>query len=589
MEQTIVFITLGITLALFIWGKWRYDVVAMLALLVLVLSGIIPSESAFSGFAHPAVITVAAVLLISRSLQASGVVNILARLMSKTGKNLYLQILVLCLVTAIASAFMNNIGALAILMPVAIHVAKENGHSPSHILMPIALASLLGGMVTLIGTPPNIIIATYRAEHAGATFGLLDFAPVGFSLTIAGIGFITLLGWKLLPQRKGQNSDNDLFEIDNYITEVKIPKESILAGQPYGEITKVVEDEIVPLGLVRRGRRMHIPAAYEPLRPNDILILEADTESLDAFIGKTGVKLVGDKVFRKEAEGSEEIVLRELIVMPDSPLVGRTAASLNLRARYDTNLLAVARSDQKIRQRLDQIRFSNGDVLLLQGRSIHLDDLISTLQCLPLVERDLSIGKPRQTLLALAIFLGAIATVISGYLPIQIAFAAGALVMILAGVLPVKDLYTHIDWPVIVLLAAMIPVGTAFETTGGANLIANQILQIGSTYPLWLLIGFVMIITMFLSDLINNAATVVLMAPIGLTVAGGLGISPDPLLMAIAVGASCAFLTPIGHQSNTLVMGPGGYKFGDYWRMGLPLEIIILIAGIPLILFFWPA
>ncbi|MCC5908630.1 MAG: SLC13 family permease [Balneolaceae bacterium] len=589
MDHIIIFITLGITLLLFVWDKWRYDVVAVLALLFLVMYGIIPSEDAFSGFAHPAVITVAAVLLISRGLQASGIVDVLARFMNKAGKNLYLQITVLCLVTAVASAFMNNIGALAILMPVAIHVARKNGHPPSYILMPIAFSSLLGGMITLIGTPPNIIIATFRADYTGEAFGMFDFAPVGLALTIAGILFITLLGWRLLPKRKGQTSDSDRFEIENYITEVRVTKDSKIKETTYGDIRSLTEGDVTPLGLVRRKKRIHMPRLNEVLKTNDIIILEADTESLNTFIEKSGVKLVGDKKFRKDAEGSEEIIMREAVVMPDSPLIGRTTTDLNMRTRYGLNLLAVARSNQKIRKRMDKIPFKNGDVLLLQGRSQNLDDLITAMNCLPLVERELTIGKPRQILPGLLIFIAAVLIVILGVLPVQIAFAAGAAAMVFSGVLPVKDLYTHIDWPIIVLLGAMIPIGVAFETTGAADLIADQVLEIGHNYPVWFIVGLIMAITMFLSDLINNAATVVLMAPIGLTIAGGMDISADPLLMAIAVGASCAFLTPIGHQSNTLVMGPGGYKFSDYWRMGLPLEIIILIVGTPLILIFWPA
>ena len=589
MDHIIVFITLGITLLLFVWDKWRYDVVAVLALLFLVMYGIIPSEDAFSGFAHPAVITVAAVLLISRGLQASGIVDVLARFMNKAGKNLYLQITVLCLVTAVASAFMNNIGALAILMPVAIHVARKNGHPPSYILMPIAFSSLLGGMITLIGTPPNIIIATFRADYTGEAFGMFDFAPVGLALTIAGILFITLLGWRLLPNRKGQASDSDRFEIENYITEVRVTKDSKIKDTTYGDIRSLTEDDVTPLGLVRRKKRIHMPRLNEVLKTNDIIILEADTDSLNTFIDKSGVKLVGDKKFRKDAEGSEEIIMREAVVMPDSPLIGRTTTDLNMRTRYGLNLLAVARSNQKIRKRMDKIPFKNGDVLLLQGRSQNLDDLIAAMNCLPLVERELKIGKPRQILPGLLIFIAAVLIVILGVLPVQIAFATGAAAMVFTGVLPVKDLYSHIDWPIIVLLGAMIPIGVAFETTGAADLIADQVLEIGYNYPVWFVVGLIMAITMFLSDLINNAATVVLMAPIGLTIAGGMDMSADPLLMAIAVGASCAFLTPIGHQSNTLVMGPGGYKFSDYWRMGLPLEIIILLLGTPLILFFWPA
>lgn len=589
MEHIIVFVTLGITLLLFVWDKWRYDVVAVLALLFLVIYGIIPPENAFAGFAHPAVITVAAVLLISRGLQASGFVDVLARLMNKAGKNLYLQITILCLVTAVASAFMNNIGALAILMPVAIYVARKNGHPPSYILMPIAFSSLLGGMITLIGTPPNIIIATFRADYSEEAFGMFDFAPVGLSLTIAGILFITLLGWRLLPKRKGQTSDSDRFEIENYITEVRVTKDSKIKGTTYGEIQSLTEDDIMPLGLVRSKKRIHTPRVDEVLKTNDIIILEADTESLNSFIDKAGVKLVGDKNFRKDAEGADEIIMREAVVMPDSPLVGKTATDLNMRTRYGLNLLAVARSNQKIRKRMDKIPFRKGDVLLLQGRSQNLDDLITAMKSLPLVERDLSIGKPRQILPGLLIFTAAVLMVVLDIMPVQIAFAAGAVAMILAGILPVRDLYTHIDWPIIVLLGAMIPIGVAFETTGGADIIADQVLEIGHNYPVWFVVGLIIVVTMFLSDLINNAATVVLMAPIGITIAGGMAISPDPLLMAIAVGASCAFLTPIGHQSNTLVMGPGGYKFSDYWRMGLPLEIIILLVGTPMILIFWPA
>jgi di/tricarboxylate transporter len=589
MEQTIVFATLGVALVLFVWGRWRYDIVALLALLFLVLWGVVPSDEAFNGFGHPAVITVAAVLVISKSLEASGLVTVLGQLMNKAAKNIYIQVTALSLITAVASAFMNNIGALAILMPVAIHIAKKNGYPPSYILMPIAFASLLGGMITLIGTPPNIIIATFRADYTGEAFAMFDFAPVGIILTAAGILFITLLGWKLLPKRKGERSEDDLFEIENYITEVRVTKDSKIKGERCGEILDDPDIDITLLGMVRRSKRMHAPSRSETLRTNDILILKADTENLQSFIEKTGLKLAGKKKFRKDAEGSEEIEMREAVIMPESPLIGSTAENIRMRARYGINLLAVARRDQKIRQRINKIRFVTGDVLLLQGRSIHIDEIITTMNCLPLVQRNLNIGKPRQIALGLSIFAAAILAIVFDVIPVQVSFSIAAVLMIITGILPVKELYSSIDWPVIVLLGAMIPAGVAFETTGGADLIASQILVLGNELPVWFLVGLVMLITMFLSDLINNAATVVLMAPIGITIAGGLGISPDPMLMAIAIGASCAFLTPIGHQSNALVMGPGGYKFSDYWRMGLPLEIIILVLGTPLILIFWPA
>ena len=589
MDHKIVFITLVAALVLFVWGKWRYDVVAILALLVLVFWGIVPADEAFTGFAHPAVITVAAVLLISRALEVSGLVEYLGRIMNKAGKSLLVQIGALSLITAVASAFMNNVGALAILMPVAIQVARKNGYSPSKVLMPVAFASLLGGMITLVGTPPNIIIATFRADYSGEAFGMFDFAPVGLGLTVAGILFITFIGWRLLPERKGQSSGSDLFEIDNYITEVRVTSDSKIKGDTYGDLYGITENEVQLLGLVRRKKRIHMPPVDEPLKTNDILILEADTETLKEFVDKTGVKLVGNRKFRKDAKGSEDIVTREVVVMPDSPVIGRTAANLSMRTTYGINLLAAARRDKKIRRRLGHVRFTRGDVLLLQGRSVNIDDVISSLRWLPLVQRDLGIGKPRQIILALGIFMAAIATVLFGLLPVQIAFSTAAVALVLTRVLSARDLYQHIDWPVIILLGALIPVGIAFETTGGADLVTGQILALAGTWPVWLMIGLVMLVTMLLTGLINNAATVVLMAPIGLTIAESLGISADPLLMAIAVGASSAFLTPIGHQSNTLVMGPGGYKFGDYAIMGLPVSILIILVATPLILLVWPA
>lgn len=589
MEKNIVFITLGIALVLFVWGKIRYDLVSLLALLFLVFWGIVPASEAFAGFGHPAVITVAAVLIISQALQNSGLVDIIARLLEKIGKNFTLQLFVISTFVAVASSFMNNIGALAVLMPVAIHLARKNGYPPSYILMPIAFASLLGGMTTLIGTPPNIIVATFRLDVSGQSFGIFDFTPVGFFAVMIGILFITLIGWRLLPTRKPQSSAEDLFKIQNYITEVVIPPESKLKQTTIGEIQKISDADVVILGLVRDKARIHAPSSGMELKTNDILILEADTDALKSFIDKTDVKLVGGKKFHKDTKGSDDILIQEAIVQENSPLIGETTASLKMRSRYSINLLAIARRDKQIRQRIDHVRFKAGDVLLLQGRSININDAITSMHCLPLAQRGLTIGKPKRTIFALSVFAIAIILVIADLLPVQIAFSLAAIMMVMSKILHLNDLYTSIDWPVIVLLGAMIPVGVAFETSGGANLITHQIVELGSHLPIWALLGIIMIVTILISSLINNAATVVLMAPIGINIARELNVSVDPFLMAVAIGASCAFLTPIGHQSNTLVLGPGGYKFSDYWRMGLPLVIIIIATCIPLILIFWPA
>jgi di/tricarboxylate transporter len=588
MDHHIVFGTLILVLVLFAWGRIRHDLVALIALCILVIAGTIDPENAFKGFGHPAVITVAAVLVIGKALEFSGVVDLLGKWVMKLGKNLLLQIFALSVLVAVASAFMNNVGALAIMMPVAIHMARKSGNPPSYILMPIAFASLLGGMTTLIGTPPNIIIATFRGDELGEPFGMFAFSPVGIVVAIVGIAFITLAGWRLIPERAAQKSDKELFDIDDYITEVEVVKDSKIKGKRISEIANASKAEVQILGLVRNKKRIHAPDPEETFQLKDIIIIETDAEELKTFIKDTGLKLTGGKKFRKDAEGSDKIAISEAIVMSDSSLIGNTAASLRMRSRFGINLLAVARRERKIRRRLDHVIFQTGDVLLLQGREHILHDAITSIGCLPLARRGLRLGYKTKVPLALGVFAVAIALVVAGLLPVQIAFTIAAIAMILTRILPLKELYKSIDWPVIILLGAMIPVGTALETSGGAERIAGVVLDLGNSMPPWAILAIILVVTMFLSDIINNAATVVLMAPVAIGVANGLGFSIDPFLMAVAVGGSCAFLTPIGHQSNTLVMGPGGYKFTDYWRMGLPLEVIIVAIGVPLIMWVWP-
>lgn len=583
-----VFGTLILVLFLFAWGRLRHDAVALIALFILVVAGAISPQQAFEGFGHPAVITVAAVLVIGKALEFSGLIDLLGKWVMKVGKGLLLQIVTLSVLVAVASAFMNNVGALAIIMPVAITMARKSGNPPSYILMPIAFASLLGGMTTLIGTPPNIIIATFRGDEVGEAFGMFAFTPVGAGLAFAGILFISFLGWRMLPHRAAKKSESDRFDIEEYISEVKVIRNAKLKDKPVKELETITDAEVQVLGLIRDGKRIHAPGPNSIIKYNDIIIIESDADDLKIFLDETKATLVGDKKFRKDAEGSKNIQITEAIVMADSPIVGQSAASLRMRSRFGVNLLAVARKDQQIRKRLDHVVFRTGDVLLLQGREHMLDDATTAIGCLPLAHRGLKIGYKRKVPMALGIFAASILLVVTGLLPVQIAFSMAALAMVLSRILPVKDVYQSIDWPVIVLLAAMIPVGGALESSGGADMIASQILELGGNIPPWALLTIILVVTMFLSDIINNAATVVLMAPIAISVAHGTGYSIDPFLMAVAVGGSCAFLTPIGHQSNTLVMGPGGYKFTDYWRMGLPLEVIITILGIPLIMWVWP-
>ena len=588
-EQVIVFVTLALALGLFVWGRWRYDLVAVLALLFLTMTGIVPGEEAFYGFGHPAVITVAAVLILSRALMNSGLVDFIVRTMGRINNHTELQFVILMAAVTICSAFMNNIGALALFMPVAIRMARKNKHSQSTLLMPLAFGSLLGGLMTQIGTPPNIIISLFREDAAsGGQFGMFDFAPVGAGVALAGVIFIVLFGWRLIPVRQGRTSPEDLFEVDKYLTEVYVPEGSKFAGKRLLDLGQATDGDIVVVGLVRNKTKVPFLSPYRVFEEGDHIIIKAVAEDLKEFLDVTGLALEASHKLSKEDLQSDDVTVSEAVVTNNSALEGQTARSLNLRSIYGINLLGISREGARLKSRPDRVRFRAGDVLLLQGRSEALKEVMSTLGCLPLVERGLNLGRPSRLLLCVFIFFAALALTVTGILLIQIAFAAAAAAMIMLGFVTLKELYDSIDWPVIVLLGAMLPVSQALETTGGAQAVGDAIYSFAGDFAPWATLGLVLVLTMLLSNVVNNAAAALLMAPIAFSVAAGMGASADPFLMSVAVGASCAFLTPIGHQSNTLVMGPGGYHFGDYWRMGLPLSLLLLIVAVPLIMLVWP-
>jgi len=611
-EQLIVFGVLAATLVLFVWNRWRYDLVALAALLACALTGVVPAEEVFAGLGHPAVISVAAVLVLSRGLLNAGVVDSVARRLMQVGERPWAQVAALTGIVALSSGFMNNVGALALFMPVAIWMSRQSGRSPSYLLMPLAFGSLLGGTLTLIGTPPNLIIAGYRAEAGEAPFGMFAFLPVGAAVTVAGVLFIALLGWRLVPRRQEQEGNGDLFEISAYLTEVRVPEGCKYAGRTLHALIGAVQDEadVQVIALIRGDERQRMPSTYEVLREGDILLVEADSDSLKALLDVTGVELAADveeqenkahdeqeaaeqAVEQEKAEKDHksrhgELTLAEAIVSPGSMLVGTSASGLDLRERHGVNVLAVARQGQRLRQRLGEIRFAAGDILLLQAREDALQSSLNSLGCLPLASRGLSITTPRNVMLASAIFAITLASIAFGLLPAATALVTGALVMILVGLIPLGRIYESIDMPVIVLVAAMLPVGQALETTGGSQLIADALLELGQSLPAAATLALLMVAVMLISNVVNNAAAAVLAAPVAISLARGMDASVDPFLIAVAIGASCAFLTPIGHQSNTLVMAPGGYRFGDYWRLGLPLSILVVLCAVPAILWIWP-
>ncbi len=588
MDHVIVFLTLAFALVMFAWGRIRHDIVAFLTLFILIVAGIIEPSAAFSGFGHPAVITVASVLVIGKALEFSGLIDLLGRWVMKVGTGIPSQVFILSLLVAAASSFMNNVGALAIMMPIAVHLARKSGHPPSFVLMPIAFASLLGGMTTLIGTPSNIIIASLRVDALGEPFGMFSFTPVGVVLTITGLLFLTFIGWRLLPGRVAPRKDSDLFNIEDYITEVVVTKGSSVRGKTLREFATKPKIEMKILGLIRDNKRIHAPDPEEILKVKDLIIIEIDASQLKDLIEDTGVKLLGGKRFRNGGEGAQSVAIAEAVIMVDSILIGRSVSDIGLESKYELNLLAIAHREKQMHNRLEDIILAAGDVILVQGRERTTHDTITSLGCLPLAKRDIRLGfKPKFTM-ALSLFAIAIIMVVADILPVEAAFSMAAVAMVLLKILPLKEMYRSIDWSVIVLLGAMIPVGASLETSGGAAVIADAVTELGDRLPPWLIIGIIMTITMLITGLINNAATVLLMGPIAIGIANGLSYSADPFLMAVCIGGSAAFLTPIGHQSNTLVMGPGGYKFTDYTRMGLPLSIILVIIAVPLILWVFP-
>jgi di/tricarboxylate transporter len=588
-DQYFVFAIIVTVLVLFIWGRWRYDLVAIMALLLLTIVGLIPGDQAFYGFSHPAVITVAAVLILSRALLNSGLVDYAVRLLSGINQNLQLQLAALVAAVTLCSAFMNNIGALALFMPIAIRMARKTNRAPSLFLMPLAFGSLLGGMITQIGTPPNIIISMFREDTtAGTPFRMFDFAPVGLGVALIGILFIILAGWRLIPRRQGPLSPEDFFEIDKYLTEVYVPKDSKFAGKKLLDLGQATTGDIVVVGHVRNKRKIPFFSPYRTFDEDDHIIIKANAEDLKEFLDVTGLELTASRKLSEDDLRSDEIGFAEAVVTANSTLDGQTARSLNLRTIYGINLLGISRKGVRLSARPDRIKLRAGDVLLLQGRMEVLQGVLTSIGCLPLVERGLKLGKSPRMMLGVSIFTAALIIVTVGMIQIQVAFMAAAVVMLLAGFISLRELYESIDWPVIVLLGAMIPVSKALETTGGAETIGKMIYGLTGDYTPWAILSIVMIITMLLSNVVNNAAAALLIAPIALSIAVGMGVSADPFLMTVGIGASSAFLTPIGHQSNTLVMGPGGYHFGDYWRMGLPLTVLIVLVAVPLVMLFWP-
>ncbi len=614
--QLLISMIMVATMGLFLWGRFRHDIVALAALMACVIAGLVPAADAFRGFGHPAVITVACVLILSRGLKNTGAVDWLAHSVLPRGAGRLSSMVALLGLAAALSGFMNNVGAMALFMPIAVQLSHRLDLSPGQVLMPLAFGTILGGITTLIGTPPNLIVSGFRADAGLGHFAIFDFAPVGVAVATAGVILIAVIGWRLVPARKSATGAG--FETGAYFTEVRVPGKSKAVGLTLRAFEREIEDsDVQVVGLIRNEVYLTAPHGGRQIRADDILVLQAEVDALAEALSVFDIKLeqstaepdeddeaatieaaAGDTEAAGAAEteedeksdrdGSRDIVLRELAVLPGASIVGRSAREMHLRVRYGLNLLAVAREGHPPQSGLRTVKLESGDLLLVQGPDDAVGEFVNDTGCVPLGARDLRIPDKRMAMVASAIMLGAIALVALGALPAAAAFMLGVLVSMVVRTVPLRQVYTSIDWPVIVLLAALIPVAGAMQDTGTAELLARFLVDTVARGNAVAALVVLMVTTMFFSDVMNNAATAAVLAPIALGISTTMDVNPDTFLMAVAIGASCALLTPIGHQNNTLILGPGGFRFGDYWKLGLPLEIFVVATSVPLLLYVWP-
>ena len=588
-DQVMLFCLLFLVFAFLVWGKLRYDLVAFISLIVALVIGVVPTEQAFSGFGHPATIIIALVLIVSKGLSSSGVIDLVARQLQRFSGSLQTHIGAMAGIAAALSAVMNNVAALALLMPVDMQAASRAKRSPALTLMPLSFATILGGMITLIGTPPNIIIAGFRENTLGESFGMFDFAPVGLACAVAGVLFVATIGWRLLPCDCKQNySAAGLLDLSDFTAELNVPEGSPAIGQRVRDLDQVAEDnDVTVAGLIRNEQRLPGQARLTEIRAGDILVVEALPEAMDKLVGE--LKLDYQRKGKDTRPlGSDDMSLIEVVVPGGALIEGRTAHGLHLQYRHGVTLLGVSRMGRQFRERVRKLPVQAGDVLLLYGPREVLPVISSWIGALPLAGHDLELVQRQKAWLAAGIFAAAIVLASTGVLYLPVALAAVVAAYVLLNIVPARQVYESVEWPVIVLLGSMIPIGAALESSGGTGLIAGLITSLAAGYSPVLVLVLLMTVTMTLSDVMNNTATAVIAAPIAVDIAARLQVSPDPFLMAVAVAASCAFLTPIGHKNNTLIMGPGGYRFGDYWRMGLPLELLVIVVAIPMILWVWP-
>jgi di/tricarboxylate transporter len=585
-QQILAFTVIAAMMAVFIWDRFRYDVVACCSLVAAVLLGVVPAHDAFSGFSDDIVIIVGSALVVSAGVARSGVVELAIKKFFPNLTSVRAQIALLMIVVAILSAFIKNIGALAIMIPVAFQFSRRAGVSPSRYLMPMAFSALLGGLMTQIGTSPNIVVSRLRGEMTGTPFTMFDFTPVGGLLTLVGVTFLLFFYW-LVPERTKQNSSiEDAVEISDYASEAVVTGQSTVMGRPLGDLLKLGDNEVVATAVLRGSARMS-PFPDLILREDDSILLEGRSSALERAISRAKLQLSG-KVLRESGQPLQDLVSIECVISRQSALAGLSARELALSYTRGVNLLAVSRRGERVRDRLRDLVLREGDVIVLQGGRKTLPTVLQDLALLPLAQQEVMLGTQRRALIPIAILAIAMITTALGYAPVAVAFFAAALGMAVFRAVPLTDIYKAVDGPILVMLGALIPVSDSLRTSGGSELIAGWLGTVAHNLPPWGALTLILVTAMAVTPFLNNAATVLVMGPIAVSFATTLHFRPEAFLMAVAIGAGSDFLTPVGHQCNTLVMGPGGYKFSDYPRLGLPLSLLIVLVSVPALMWFWP-
>ena len=591
MPDTSIIITvviLVITVALFIRGRLRIDLIAICALVALLITGILTPQQALSGFANQATATIAAMFVVSAGLVRTGLIQWLARHLDRLiGRTETWLILVICVVVAVLSAFLVNTAVVIVFIPVVMVLAQTRHIPSSRVLIPLSYAGQFGGVCTIVGTSTNLLVNGIAIERNLEPFGFFEFAPLGLVMVVIGTLYLLVTSRWLLPKRKGEPEQVDKYRLMDYLAELHVLGDSLLAGKTW-EQGKVSRDTGVELSnLIREGKAVSRPA-HTRIRPGDLLLLHGHIERIVTMEPKYGLELVKNVRVRDQQLRSDETQLVEILIPPRSNLIGQTLATADFFRRYRASILAVQRRGHVLKDRLADIELNSGDTLLLQGHKDDVVRLMSSAQVIVTNElTDLYFRKDR-AIAAVAVTVTLIVLAAFNIVPIMVAAAIGAVGMVLTRCLTVEEVYNAIDWRIIFLLGGIIPLGVAMESSGAALLLADTILQPLLEWGPLPLLAAIYIITAILTELMSNNATAAILAPIVIMLAGAINADPRPFLIAITFAASTSFATPIGYQTNTMVYAPGGYRFTDFTRIGLPLNIIFWIVAVALIPLFWP-